>query len=363
MVEKGHGMIRLNGVRLREFWKIWGIGLLICLTACNTTRVLPTAPPPLPTYATLNYRAAYWDMGVSLQYPAGWVAFYGAGQLLIAPTADSTRKNPPTEPLVSLQFATLEQLKLDKTATLGEIAAKISSPTQASRLIDNGQVTFGGLDAAIITVEETESQLIQQAIAFRMPDGRIGWLIGLAPSQIWANFYPTMDKIRTSGQLLRSSEFGAQLPPEKVYFPEGDLTLAFPGGWKNQAVDKSGRLYHAFDATLYQDGSGFANGPQVIVSVFPRLIGQPLTEALRKTINGSPDAKIDPVTVGTQTGAQYITRDPASGQQVTFIAIEQPLKNTLIIFRWTVPAPLVEVARPILENLLRGVQFGNRVAG
>jgi hypothetical protein len=251
---------------------------------------------------------------------------------------------------------------LDKTATLQQIAARVSNGSPNSKLVSGGKTQIAGLDAYFAVIEEQPLDLIQQAIAFRMPDGRIGWLIGLAPGKVWANFLLRLDDIRGSAQLLRSSEYPLPTFGEKHYFIQGDLTLTIPKGWLDQAVPNSpARLYHASTDAPYQDGSGFVNGGQLVVSAFPRITANTLAEALGKTINAPATAKIEALTVGGQTAAQYTTTDPTSGQVIIFTAVERPTRNALIIFRWTTPAALSQVTRPTLDALLKQVEFGNKV--
>lgn len=338
------------------------IVILILSSGCGTSYI-PTPIPALPTYPALGMAYnPYWDMGVTIQYPLSWQIFYGTAQLLIAPDAEATRDNPPKEPLVSLQYATLEQLGMDKTATLEQIAGKISRASKDSQTISGGKTTFAGLDAFFMVIEEKTSNLLQQAIAFRMPDGRIGWLIGLAPRDSWANFLITLDQIRASGKLLRSSEYPVPAFGEKHYFIAGDLTLTIPKGWSDQAVPNSAaRVYHAPVDLPYQDGTGFVNGAQLVLSAFPRIEAKTLAEALQKSVSAPPNANIQIITVGGQPAAQYITADPASGQQIVFTAVERAPVNALIIFRWTTPATLSQVARPTLDDILKQVEFGNKV--
>jgi hypothetical protein len=337
--------------------------LLVILTACNTTSYIPTPLPALPTYPALGMPyAPYWDMGVSVQYPQSWQVFYGAGQLLIARDAEATRANPPTEPLISLQYATLEQLGMDKTATLEQIAGRVSRASGNTRAISAGKAAFAGLDAFYTIIEETSSNLLQQAVAFRMPDGRIGWLIGLAPRETWPNFLLTLDGVRESAKLTRSPEYPAATFGVKTYFTQGDFTLTIPTGWVDQAVPNApARLYHAQSDAAYVDGSGFANGAQLVVSAFPRVAATTIGEALGKSVGAPPNAKIDALTISGQPAAQYITIDPASGQQIIFTALEQPSRGALVIFRWTTPATLSQVARPTLDTILKQVEFGNKV--
>ena len=78
-------------------------------------------------------------------------------------------------------------------------------------------------------------------------------------------------------------------------------------------------------------------------------------------MNAPPTAKIESVTVGGLPAVQYSTFDPTSGQPIIFTALERASQNALIIFRWTTPAALVQVARPTLDTILKQVEFGNKI--
>lgn len=338
-----------------------GVAVWVCLmmaAACGTTTV-PTPIPRLPTLPPLTSGATFWDMGIAILFPAGWIPFYGTRQLLIAPSADATRQNPPKTPLISLQYGTLEQLGLEKTATLQQIARVVSGASRDSTLIAESQATFAGLDAFSVAIQETTNSLLEQTIAFRMPDGRIGWLIGLAPTELWANFAPPLDSIRATGKLLRPSDYLVPSTVRQVYFSEGDMTLTLPDGWVEQPVTKDARLYHALAELTYQDSSGVANGPQIVASVFQKAPGQSASDVLRQTLGINPlRIKVSELTVAGQPAALYVTTEQSTGQTMIFVAVSHSTRSSVTIFRWTTPAPLVDVTRPILDAFLRGASFG-----
>ncbi len=333
---------------------------LILLAGCNTTSYLPTPFPAIPTTPPLEPTASYWDVGMSVQYPRGWQPFYGAGQLLLAPSAQATRQNPPTQPLVSLQFATLAQLGLDKTATLQQIALTISRATADSKLVSQDKTTVAALDAYYVLIQEPKADLFQQAIAFRLPDGRVGWMIALTPGLIWANFAPTFEAVRASAKLLRPAQYAIPAVAQPHEYAPGGLTLMLPSGWVEQNVQADARLYHAPADTSYQDNSGAANGPQLVANVFTVAANLSAADALKQTL-GLTAPNFTEFSAGGKTGARYDTTDGSTGQVVSFAALPLATPGKVVILRWTVPLALSEVAAPLWESILRQIAFANTV--
>jgi len=336
--------------------------LLLLLAGCNTTSYLPTPYPAQPTTPPLEPTASYWDIGMSVQYPRGWQAFYGAGQLLLAPSAQATRQNPPTQPLVSLQFASLSQLGLDKTATLQQIALTVSRATADSKLVSQDKTSVAALDAYYVLVQEPKADLFQQAIAFRLPDGRVGWIIALTPGLIWANFAPTFETIRTSAKLLRPAQYAVPAVTQQREYTPGGLTLMLPSGWVEQTVQADARLYHAPADIVYQDNSGAANGPQLVANVFTVTANLSAADALKQTLALSVAAPtFTEFSAGGRTGARYDTTDGSTGQVVSFAALPLATPGKVAILRWSVPLALSEVTAPLWESILRQIAFANTV--
>lgn len=336
------------------------------MTACGTS-YLPTPQAPQATIPPLGTEIMYWDMGVAVRIPDQWRAFFGAGQLLIASGADATRQNPPKEPLAALRYGAVEDLGLPKTATLEQITTVISGAT-AQRPIDQGKTSFATLDAFFVTTQDQANDLIQQAIAFRMPDGRLGWAIGLAPGSQWPNFATLFDQMRNTARILRSSTYTLPVFGARQVFADGAIAFMTPRGWVEQAVQGGARLYRAGAEEGYDDGSGLANGPQIVVSAFVAQPGEDLPAAVRRTLQiKATNPTLTNLSVGVNgaiPAAQYNTVDAASGQPITFVAFNravqgknsQPGRDVTVILRWSVPATLTEAAAPALDGILKSIE-------
>lgn len=320
----------------------------------------PTPLPIIPTTAPIGSSAIYWDIGVSVKYPANWAApLYGTGQMLLAPSVEATTHNPPTDPLVALQVATLEQIGATKDTTLEDITGIVSGKNRNHDATQRfqGKAQFAGLDAFFIDLEDPNAKIYEQTIAFRMPDGRIGWLIGLAPRDIWANFAPSFDQVRASGALLKPADYTVPKLGMVELYPQGGLSFNLPEGWINKDLGNGIKLYHHKDDLTYQDGSGYSNGPQLVLRVRPLESGKNAADALLQVVSGV-DSKPKEVSVGGQSGAQIGFTDPNSNQQVTFVSVPSQDKSVINILRWTVPTALSEVTQPLWNNLLSSVSFG-----
>jgi hypothetical protein len=197
-----------------------------------------------------------------------------------------------------------------------------------------------------------------------MPDGRLGWAIGLAPAAIWPNFATTYDQVRGSANLLRSSAYAVSEFGANQVFSAGGIMFSTPKGWVEQAVEGGARLYRAGVEEGYADNSGLANGPQLVASTFVRVADTALSAQLVKTLQiKAPNPELKPLVIGANkaiTAIEYDTVDAASGQPIAFIAFEQTVKGrngqpdkvALVILRWSTPASLQAVVRPILDQLL-----------
>ena len=325
------------------------------LVACGSGSGAPTPLPIVPTFAPVTADAAYWDLGVSVKYPDNWIApLYDSGHMLLVPTKNDVARQPPVNPIVELQFATLAQLHFTKEATLAQIVAYVSGQTATTKPLNVHTSQFAGLDASLIDLEDAQNQLEEETIAFRMPDGRIGWLLGLGPSSTWGDFITTFDAIRASGMLLKPTAYNVLQPNTNATFAQGGLTFSIPATWKSQSLGSSVTLYNS--DTAYNDSSGFANGPQLVVRALPLGKAQSLADALTQVIGTT--TKPTDMTVGNQPAVQVITSDAHTGQQIIFIATASQDKSVLNVLRWTTPAPLSEVTRPLLDTILKSVTFG-----
>ncbi len=331
--------------------------LALLITACNARPQPSVSSTLVPTFAPVSASANYWDLGIALKYPSNWITpIYAAGQMMLVPTPEDATRQPPTAPIVELQFATLEQLHLDKTATLMQIAELVSGQTRTTKQFTSSSSTFAGLDAGAVLISDVTNNLAEEAIAFRAPDGRIGWLIALAPLDIWANFAPTFDTIRTTATLLRPHDYPAPTVSVPTTFPLGGLTFLLPPDWKATSLSGGVTIYHSTSDFAYRDGSGFANGSQLVVRALPLTEGVSIADALLDVI-GSGD-KPSAITIGTATGAQVIRTDASTGQQIHFIAFASQDGTILNVLRWTTPSALTDAAAPLLDSILKSVTLG-----
>jgi hypothetical protein len=252
----------------------------------------------------------------------------------------------------------VKQLGLSTTATLAQIALMVGGG-QNTALDTQGTTSVAGLDAAYVGLIEGSANLYGQIYAFRMPDGRVGAVIGLAPLSIWANFLPTLDQIRAGMTLLKPAYFGAlDVSSEESRLLPGGITFNYPKGWIDQGLDSSARLYRASTTSSYVDDSGFVNGPQLMVRAVPLARDATLRTSLIQLI-GSPSSEPGAaVTVGGQPGFQITFAEPGSGQSVNFVAVASQDKTAMIVFRWTTPGLLADALRPAFEAILRSVKFG-----
>ena len=122
-------------------------------------------------------------------------------------------------------------LKLSKEATLSDIATQVSGQSQTTTQLALRKSQFAGLDATEIDLQDTQNKLIETVIAFRLPDGRVGWLLGLGPEDTWADFAPSFDGIRTSAKLLKPTAYNLPTVNKSTTFAPGGLTfICLPSG-------------------------------------------------------------------------------------------------------------------------------------
>ncbi len=327
------------------------------VAGCSTTHILPTPLPPFPTVAPLSQRAAYWDAGLSLNYPANWLPpIYSSGEMLLAPSQAAATGKIPQEPVITVQVSTLAQLNADKNTPIDLLLRQVSGANSDSVEVSQGNTTFAKLDALFLTFQDTKQDLVEQTVLFRLPDGRVGWLIALAPTSIWADFAPSADQIRASAVLLQPSDYPLSHTAAAFHFAAGGLTFNLPATWGSQAFGNA-VIYHDQADPVYQDSSGFSNGPQLVARTQNLPAGQSIAAALASTLGVSLQA-IQPITVGGQKGVQAADSDPTTGQQIVFVAVPSQNPALITVFRWTTPNALSAAARPILDAALQSLSFG-----
>ncbi len=336
------------------------IVLGILAAACTPARPQTSADSPaFPTPGQLSKIAPYWDLGLSMAYPDNWVVpQFIDGQMIVAPTLEAARGQTPTQPVVAIRIVDpVRDLRLSKGATLAQIATAISAG-QGVSISESGPTSIAGLDATYINLSDTNAHLNGQAIAFRMPDGRVAVMIGVAPEGVWADFAPTFDKMRAGTALLKPANFSAPDPNgQTTAFPQGGITFTYPKGWIDQDLGENSRLYRENTAVEYMDGSGYVNGPQLVVIGESLPKDMPLQTALSRVVKINPEDKVTEVMVGGQPGIQFAYPDRASGQIVTYISFASQDRTVMIVLRWTTPGILADALRPTLNAMLQSVKL------
>jgi hypothetical protein len=338
------------------------IALCLLLAACKPAVPLGQVSVTITfmTPGPLSRIVQYWDLGLSITYPDNWTApQFIAGQVLLAASPAAAGNQPPTQPVIAIRIVDpVNQLGLSKTATLDQIALMVGGG-QNTTIDTQGTASVAGLDAAYVGLVENNANLYGQVYAFRMPDGRVGAIIGLAPLGIWANFLPTLDQVRAGITLLRPADFGAlDVSSEVSRLLPGGITFNYPKGWIDQEQGSSARLYRSSAASGYVDDSGFVNGPQLMVRAVPLAKDATLRTSLIQMISSPSSERGAAVTVGGQPGFQIAFTEPASGQSVTFVAVASQDKTAMIVFRWTTPGLLADAVRPAFDTILQSVKFG-----
>ncbi len=342
---------------MRPYRLIW-IMLTILLASCSTG-ASPTPEPVPGTPGPLTKTADYWDLGLRIKYPDNWaVPQFLSGQMTLAGSMAALH-GTSAEPIVAIRVADpVRDFHLSKDATLQQIAAVMSSG-QGVTISGTGTTNVAGLDAAFINLTETNAQMYGQAVAFRMPDGRVGSIIGVAPFDQWANFAPTFDQMRNSVVLLKPADFTVPtMSNQPVSFAPGGLTFELPQGWIDGDAGSGARLYHDGASIAYLDDSGFVNGPQLVLRAWSFTPTAALRDVLTKTIQVNAGDTVLDITVGGTPGVQITSSDPTTGQIVLFIGVTSQDKTVLNVFRWTAPGILAQALQPTLNGILQSVRFG-----
>ncbi len=340
------------------FSRNWLLLLIGLLAACNGQDVIPTPLPIIPTIAPLTASAAYWDVGLSIKYPANWIApVYSAGEMLLVPGASDISRVPPVNPAITIQAATPARLNATKDTSLDQILTAVSGATADTVQLAHNATSIAGLDALFSIIQDKKRDVFEETVAFRLPDARIGWVIALAPGDKWGDYAPTLQSMLGSAALLTAADY--HLPTSTNTpgrFAPGGLMFTLPDNWADQVVSDA-VVYHA-DPT-YRDESGFSNGPQLIFRAVPFPANAAAADILAQTL-GVPKTAVQPVTVGKSPGikgAQYAETDPTTSQQVLFIAIPSADHATLSVLRWTTPAALIQATRPLLDAILQSLAY------
>jgi hypothetical protein len=303
----------------------------------------------------------YWDLGLKINYPADWAEpKFGAGQLVLAPPGAIAQDRSVTNVVVALRIVDpVRDFGMDKDVTFEQIAVAANIvPGFPISVPSSGIGAIAGLEAGYADIVDEQRNLKGQSLAFRMPDGRVGVLVGIGPTTLWADFAPTFDAMRASAALLRPATFPLPATYTQVSrFPRGGVAFVVPTGWMSNDLTSTARLFHDRNLADYVDGSGYVNGPQLVIVADTMALGSTLREALALKIGASVTDTFADVQVGGRPGLQHTSIDSTTGQVVTFIAFKSGDGRMMNTFRWTTPGILVEVTRPILETTLASVHF------
>jgi hypothetical protein len=272
----------------------------------------------------------------------------------------------PTQPVIALRIVDpISELRLPRDATLEQIAAA-ASLGQNVKIDATGPTQISIFDAGFVnlTLSSDTGRIIGQATAFRILDGRVAVLTGLAPTGIWADFVPTYENMRGSVARLKPSDYTPPRIGGKIgKFPQGGLQFAIPDGWiERDVTGQNARLYHDAALTDTLDRSGFNNGPQFVVQASQFAKDTTLKDALRQAIQAGPQDIITDVTAGGQPAAQHSFIDSSTGQTVTFVGVASADRNVLNIIRWSAPGLLDEATRPTFQAMLASVKFSDITA-
>src|SRR5262249_16016240 len=141
-------------------------------------------------------------------------------------------------------------------------------------------------------------------------------------------------------------------------FPQGGITLIYPRGWIDKDLGENSRLYRDSAAVEYLDGSGYVNGPQLVLCGEPMPRDMSLQPPLSRLVKIGPEDKARDIAVGGQPGIAFAYSDRVSGQVVTYASFASQDKSVLIVLRWTVPGILADLLKPTRDAILASVKFG-----
>jgi len=223
-----------------------------------------------------------------------------------------------------------------------------------------GRTGVGGLDAEFVEVDQTQSNVHGLSIAFRLPDGRVGVLLGVSPIDQWAYFAPVLEQVRSSGVLIKTSSYPLPRPGTTVVtFAAGGLALTPPEGWKVDTMSGGSALVMTDPATeRFGDQSGFANGAQLALLAHATAAdGADITAKFARIVQAAANSPIQKIDIGGRQAAMVVDRDPVTGQNITLIGVIALNQKTITVFRWTTPYSLTEVLRPTIDAIMASVKY------
>lgn len=320
----------------------------------------------------LDQALNYWDLGLSIRYPSGWAApRFTSGQAFLSPpiTADT---NPLTQPLLALRIVDpVFDLRLAKDATLDLIAISAvgSTPNVKFTIVEASASTLAGMEAFAarlsgeVTLEAaTKITLTSQVVSFRMPDGRVGVLQGIAPQDQWAEYGIVVSAIIDGATLIRPKDYPIAPAALRVFqLPAVNVSFTLPSAWVE--VPQTGlpaSLFSEAGQAPYEDQTRYVNGPALLTLLIPLEQGQTYKAALEQFLQGESKQALqtEAITVGDNIpAARVITGDPLTSQLITFVGFASRDGKGLIVLRWTVPFMLSVVTAPLWDGLLASIKL------
>jgi len=343
---------------MKSNWLIVCLCVVLLVGCTTSSNQLPPVNPniPLETPGPLDRAALYWDMGISVRYPIEWAdPLFVNGQMILArvPQVAFDARNL-NRPLIAFSLVDTSKLGLTKDATLQAILAAVAIGPDV-KIQEANANKFAGLDAAYMFLNDSKLQVSGYALCFRLPDGRVGTMIGLAPAGTWAYVAPAFDKIRDSAKLLKPADFPVPIFGNDITeFPFGGIKYTLPKGWVGRDY-KGARVYIDQPVNFYNDDSGFSNGPQLMLIA----VDYDKSQTLRQIVARSalPEDPVRELIVNGQPAVEVTSKDPVSGQIITFIGTPSLDQRVVILLRWTAPALLANALRPTLDAILRSITF------
>jgi hypothetical protein len=314
------------------------------------------------TPAALGKTLNFWDMGLSLNYAESWAApQFSAAQVVIGtarPLFDSQKRL--LHPSIALTIIDpARQFGLTADTALPQIA--LAALQQKVDVAAQGQSKVAALDAGFVQATETSTNTFVSSIAFRLPDGRVGLLTGLAPVDQWADFAPTFEQVRASAQLLKAANYPVPtLTTVLTRYDPGGLLFNAPDGWTSHTT-ASGLVLADPAVDQYIDGTGFANGPQLslLTQAVPTTSGD-LHVQFASLIGATGSDPLQDVNIGGNPGVMTTSQAPLINQTVTLVGVWSTDRKVITIFRWTAPLILSDSLRPVFLKILGTVRYGPR---
>jgi hypothetical protein len=349
----------------------WPVACLIGLLLMAASDALAQGTPtPAPTPDPLGQSLDYYDLGLSLRYPTAWAApRFGSGQALLSATAATATDGKLTQAAIAVRIIDpIRDFNAPKDARLGEIAlaASLTGGQNAIEPGRGGEATVAGLPAEYINIRDQNADVIGQNVAFRMPDGRVAVLVGVARTAYWPDFLPVFDQVRASARLLLPDGYTSPaLEATRRAFAPGKVRLAAPMGWQEEKIGEAGLAFYSPQTAGYVDNSGLRNGPAFVIQATPLNEGQTVRDGLLAVLGVRPSeadtVQTAPIQVGaagqTVTGVQHLTFTQTAGHAVLFVAFPSLDGKMLNVIRWTTPGMLIDQVRPTLNAMLASMLF------